>query len=60
LEKRLGQKKSFLIPISQHNLLSQIRKNGIILQEDWLENEIKIVAQVSGKALALAEPYLIK
>jgi hypothetical protein len=30
------------------------------LQEDWLENEIKIVAQVSGKALALAEPYLIK
>lgn len=60
LEKLLGQKKSFLIPISQHNLLSQIRKNGIILQEDWLENEIKIVAQVSGKALALAEPYLIK
>ena len=60
LEKLLGQKKSFLIPISEHKLLSQIRKNGIILQEDWLENEIKIVAQVSGKALALAEPYLIK
>ena len=60
LEKLLGIQKTFLIPIAQHELLSQIRKNGIIIEEEWLENEIKIIAQVSGKALALAEPYLVK
>ncbi|MBO7136236.1 MAG: GTPase HflX, partial [Spirochaetaceae bacterium] len=58
-ETLFGKQKTYVLPLDKAEILDIIRKTGIIISSEWQENAIKLEAQVSGKALALLEPYEI-
>lgn len=41
----LGAEKSYVIPAEKSNLLGEIRKNGLIIEENWLDDGIHIKAK---------------
>ncbi|MGI5059143.1 GTPase HflX [Treponema pectinovorum] len=63
----LGRERQLELPIEKRFLIEDIRKNGVILSEDWLEDKIKIKAhlgledenQKTNRLLVLLKPYLI-
>jgi GTPase len=55
----LGKKQEFIIPVTAAALLDSIRTNGIILEEQWLDDGIHVTARSSGTTLALISSYLV-
>lgn len=51
----LGPVRSFVLPMEMRNVLDDIRRDGLILREEWHDDGIHIQARVKGKALALIE-----
>lgn len=45
----LGKIHSILLPTDKHSLISDIRKNGIILDEQWLEDGIHLKARLGSE-----------
>ncbi len=41
-EELLGKEKDYVIPVEKANLLSEVRKTGIILEENWLEDGVHV------------------
>ncbi len=39
-EELLGKEKDYIIPIEKSPLISEVRKTGIIIEENWLENGV--------------------
>jgi len=42
----LGEKKEFIIPLSERGRLENIRKTGVIYSEQWLEDGIHVTARI--------------
>lgn len=47
-EAIMGKEQDFIIPMEKSNLISEIRKTGIILEENWLEDGIHLKLQGGG------------
>jgi len=66
-ENLLGSLKSYIIPMTNANLVELARKNGTILKEEWLEDGIHLEARIPGvieengnattRTMALLNPY---
>ena len=54
-----GDIAEYIIPITQTILINELRKNGCIQREEWLDDGVHITARATGRLLALASPYLI-
>ena len=59
-EMLLGEKHDYVLPVSGKNALDEIRKNGLIISEEWMDDGIHLTARTTGKPLALIQPYLVK
>ncbi|MCR4822159.1 MAG: GTPase HflX [Treponema sp.] len=64
-DQLLGQELDYIIPLNAQNLLSEARKTGIILEENWLDDGIHV--KIKGGQLKnnprlsnLLSPYLEK
>jgi len=62
----LGSVKSMIIPLEKKELLNDIRKSGILLDEQWLEDGIHVKARIgsdyknsNNRLIVLLSPYLI-
>lgn len=58
----LGPVRSLVLPLSEASLVPEIRTQGILISEQWLEDGIHITARTgtsSKRLLALVTPYLI-
>ena len=56
----LGEQHDYILPVSEKTLLADIRKNGLILSEEWMDDGIHLTARTSGRPLALITPYLVQ
>lgn len=56
----LGEKHDYVLPVSEKALLEQIRRSGLILDENWMDDGIHVTARAAGKPLALITPYLVQ
>jgi GTPase len=56
----LGEQHDYILPVAEKTLLAEIRKNGLILSEEWMDDGIHVTARTSGKPLALITPYLVQ
>lgn len=56
----LGEKRDYVLPVSEKSLLDEIRRSGLILDENWLDDGIHVTARAAGKPLALITPYLVQ
>ncbi len=45
----LGPILNFVIPMEKNGLITEIRKNGILLSEEWLEDAIHVKARIGDK-----------
>ncbi|MCR4741577.1 MAG: GTPase HflX [Treponema sp.] len=54
-----GDIAEYIIPITQSILINELRKNGCIQSEEWLDDGVHITARATGRLLALASPYLV-
>lgn len=52
-EALLGPVRSFVLPMERRNVLDDIRRDGLILKEEWLDDGIHVEARIKGKALAV-------
>ncbi|HAH63003.1 MAG TPA: GTPase HflX [Treponema sp.] len=59
-EMLLGEKRDYVLPVSEKALLDEIRRSGLILDEKWMDDGIHVTARTSGKPLALITPYLVQ
>lgn len=41
-EELMGKEKNYVIPVEKSNLLSEIRRTGIIIEENWLEDGVHV------------------
>lgn len=41
-DELMGKEKSYILPMEKSNLLSEVRKTGIIIEENWLEDGIHV------------------
>lgn len=57
-KKLLGQSKTFSIPLEKAHLAQEIRMNGIIINEKWLNDRIELTARVKGKTFEKARIFL--
>jgi GTPase len=59
----LGEEKEYCIPADKGNLVQEVRRTGIIIKEDWLEDGIHLRARAGSKnqggarTRSLLEPY---
>lgn len=44
-EELLGKEKSYILPVEKASLLNEVRKNGMIIEENWLDDGIHIKAK---------------
>lgn len=56
-EKLLGAMNEYEIPADEQEILRQIRANGVISEENWLDSSVVLKARISGRTAALAEKY---
>jgi GTPase len=56
----LGEKRDYMLPVSEKALLDEIRRGGLILDEKWMDDGIHVTARATGKPLALITPYLVQ
>lgn len=56
----LGEKHSYVIPVAKADILDTIRRQGLIQDEQWLDDGIHVTACATGKSLALITPYLVQ
>ncbi|MCK9170210.1 MAG: GTPase HflX [Treponema sp.] len=56
----LGEKRDYVLPVSEKALLNEIRHRGLILDEKWMDDGIHVTARTTGKPLALITPYLVQ
>ncbi len=54
-----NRKLSLLIPFDKTALAAQIRKDGIIMEEEYVENGLKLSALVDLKMIHMVEKYII-
>src|SRR5574344_909191 len=54
-EMLLGEKHDYVLPVSEKNTLDEIRKNGLIISEEWMDDDIHLTARTTGKPLALIQ-----
>ena len=57
--KLLGSIKKYKIPSDNFELIKQIRKNGVITHEEWLDSSVVITARITGRTAALAKSFAI-
>lgn len=63
----LGKERKLILPMEKRSLVDDIRKNGVLLEELWLDEEIHIKARIGlegddtppSRLLVLLKPYLI-
>ena len=53
-----GEIADYIIPSSQSILINELRKNGCIHKEEWLDDGVHITARATGRLLALISPFL--
>lgn len=51
----LGEVQSLIVPTEKHTLLKDIRKNGILISEEWLSDGIHVRARIGHKYSAPLE-----
>lgn len=56
-EKLLGTMNEYEIPAEEQDILRQIRANGVISEENWLDSSVVLKARISGRTAAIAEKY---
>lgn len=56
-EKLLGAMNEYEIPAEEQDILRQIRTNGVISEENWLDSSVVLKARISGRTAAIAEKY---
>ncbi|MFA6856580.1 MAG: GTPase HflX [Treponema sp.] len=56
----LGEKRDYVLPVSEKALLDEIRRSGLILDEKWMDDGIHVTARAAGRPLALITPYLVQ
>ena len=56
-EKLLGAMNEYEIPAEEQDILRQIRANGVISEENWLDSSVVLKARISGRTAAIAEKY---
>lgn len=56
-EKLLGAMNEYEIPAEEQDILQQIRANGVISEENWLDSSVVLKARISGRTAAIAEKY---
>ena len=56
-EKLLGAMNEYEIPAEEQDILRQIRANGVISEENWLDSFVVLKARISGRTAAIAEKY---
>lgn len=56
-EKLLGAMNEYEIPAEEQDILRQIRANGVISEENWLDSSVILKARISGRTAAIAEKY---
>lgn len=56
-EKMLGAMNEYEIPAEEQDILRQIRANGVISEENWLDSSVVLKARISGRTAAIAEKY---
>ena len=56
-EKLLGTMNEYGIPAEEQDILRQIRANGVISEENWLDSSVVLKARISGRTAAIAEKY---
>lgn len=55
-----GDIASYVIPPSQAVLINELKKNGCIQEEEWLDDGVHIKARATGRLLALISPFLVQ
>ncbi len=55
-----GDISDYIIPVTQVNLINEMRKAGCIQVEEWLDDGVHITARASGRLAALALPYKVE
>ena len=55
-----GKRCKCVLPPDKSPLLADIRKDGRILSEQWLEDGVHVTVYARGKSLALITPYLVE
>lgn len=53
----LGDKHKYVLPVSEKDAIDEIRRNGLLIDESWLDDGIHITARATGKTLARITPY---
>lgn len=56
-EKLLDAMNEYEIPAEEQDILRQIRANGVISEENWLDSSVVLKARISGRTAAIAEKY---
>ena len=55
-----GDIADYIIPTSQTVLITELRKNGCIQSEEWLDDGVHITARATGRLLALIIPFQVQ
>jgi len=55
-----GEICKYLIPTQKQTIINQLRQNGNIITEEWLDDGVHIKARTVGRLAAITAPYLIK
>ncbi len=53
----LGESAEYIIPVSQMALINELKKNGCIENEEWLDDGVHIKTRATGRLLALLSPF---
>lgn len=56
-EKLLDAMNEYEIPAEEQDILRQLRANGVISEENWLDSSVVLKARISGRTAAIAEKY---
>ena len=56
-ETLYGEVADYIIPPTEANLISELRKNGCTEKEEWLDDGVHITARTSGRLLGLITKY---
>lgn len=51
-EALLGPVKEFILPLDKRAVMEEIRREGMVLSQEWLDDGIHVKARLKGKALA--------
>lgn len=52
-----GEIADYIIPSSQSVLISELRKNGCLQKEEWLDDGVHVTARATGRLKALISPF---